>query len=359
MSYKILFFIDSLGSGGAQRQIVEVAKTFKQYGHHCEFLIYHESMFFEKDLIEVKIPIKILKTRSYLQRIIACWSYIRSGDYDCVISFLDVPNFINELTSFPFRRHKIIVGERSADNNILTNRKRRLLKYFHRFANYVVSNSYSAKAIIEHIKPSIKNQRVIYNMLDLEKWTPSYGSTGTPKIRVMSAATHRQLKNARILIEAVNMLTPEERQHVKIDWYGKQSDDNSYHQNLQLINNYSLQEIISFYPPVTDLEVKIKDYNIVGLYSTTEGLPNIVCEGMAAGKVVVASAVSDVPKLLSHCMEFTFNPYRPEELVYILKTLIHDYTPAQLENIGLENRKKAITLFDKNKIYEKYLELIQ
>ena len=39
---KILFFINYLGSGGAQRQIVELAVGFKKRGYDVKFLIYQK-----------------------------------------------------------------------------------------------------------------------------------------------------------------------------------------------------------------------------------------------------------------------------------------------------------------------------
>ena len=38
---KILCVIDSLGSGGAQRQLVGLAIGFKERGHEVSFLVYH------------------------------------------------------------------------------------------------------------------------------------------------------------------------------------------------------------------------------------------------------------------------------------------------------------------------------
>ena len=39
----ILFFIDSLGSGGAQRQIVQLALGFKERNYKVSFLIYNKA----------------------------------------------------------------------------------------------------------------------------------------------------------------------------------------------------------------------------------------------------------------------------------------------------------------------------
>ena len=43
---RLLFFIDNLGSGGAQRQMVALGILFRQSGHEVSFLTYHPANFF-------------------------------------------------------------------------------------------------------------------------------------------------------------------------------------------------------------------------------------------------------------------------------------------------------------------------
>lgn len=47
---KLLFLIDSLGSGGAQRQMVTIAPLLKQQGMDVEILCYYQDTFFIEQL---------------------------------------------------------------------------------------------------------------------------------------------------------------------------------------------------------------------------------------------------------------------------------------------------------------------
>ena len=47
---KILCVIDSLGSGGAQRQLVQLAIGLKNKGVDVSFLMYHNIHFFKSEL---------------------------------------------------------------------------------------------------------------------------------------------------------------------------------------------------------------------------------------------------------------------------------------------------------------------
>ena len=52
MMKKILCVIDSLGAGGAQRQMVGLATMLKEKGYSVKVLIYHNSLFYA-DVLKV------------------------------------------------------------------------------------------------------------------------------------------------------------------------------------------------------------------------------------------------------------------------------------------------------------------
>jgi len=67
---KLLCVIDSLGSGGAQRQIVELAKGFKKKGHRVQFLTYHDINFFKPQLDRIDIPVQTILEPNYVKRLL-------------------------------------------------------------------------------------------------------------------------------------------------------------------------------------------------------------------------------------------------------------------------------------------------
>ena len=92
---KILCFIDNLGSGGAQRQLVNLAILFKQNGHEIKFLVYGDSDFFAEKLVKNNIEIIKIEGKNYISRLFKIRKFIRKGWQDIVISFLETPNFIS------------------------------------------------------------------------------------------------------------------------------------------------------------------------------------------------------------------------------------------------------------------------
>ena len=97
------------------------------------------------------------------------------------------------------------------------------------------------------------------------------------------------LKNLNGLVEAVNLLTNEEKEILRIDWYGSDGNDKSRNKRNK-IRDITLIMYLVFEP--TLLYMKSSNGNAVGLFSHLEELPNAVCEGMSAGKPVIASNVS-------------------------------------------------------------------
>lgn len=354
---KILCVIDSLGSGGAQRQLVQLAIGFKEKGHDVSFLIYHNICFFKSELDLCDINVKIIEETNFLKRFFKMRKYIRNLGVDGVISFLEAPNFICELSSFPSRKWRLIVGERSTDPRIFKSIKRLFFRWIHVFSDVIIANSYANIEMIKKIVPFLLNNKthVIYNLLDENYWNPSetYKPLKNGKILVVVAATHLYYKNSIGLIEAVQRLSVLEKEKLRINWYGKIGNDNSFIEAKKLINLYNLENLIQFNEPSTNINSIYSQCDAVGLFSLLEGLPNTVCEGMMVKKPVIASNVSDVPKLIN-IKKAIFNPNDINEIKDSLSWLI-GLEKDDLLKIGEKNRSNALTLFDKNSIVESYL----
>src|SRR5690606_5646275 len=107
---KILCVIDSLNSGGAQRQLANLAVAFKKEGHEVSLLVFHNLNFFRSILDEQNIPVIYIIEPNYLKRLLKIRRYIRNSNSDVVISFLEASNFICEIAGLPWRKWALIVG---------------------------------------------------------------------------------------------------------------------------------------------------------------------------------------------------------------------------------------------------------
>lgn len=360
---KILCIIDSLRSGGAQRQLVNLAKGFKERGHEVSFLVYHPHDFYNDELEHSDIKITCILEPSYIKRLIRMRRFIRKGNFDSVLSFLEAANFIATVSGFPYRRWKLVVGERSANPNILKSFKLRFYRWFHVFADYIVSNSESNMNLVIKANPLLrdKKKRVIYNMLNISNnFVGDWGvNKKKPSIfRLIIGASHSKLKNLDGLVEAVNLLPLDKKRQLKVDWYGEKDLDESLYMAKIKINKYQMTDIFTFYDPTPFLYAKMKEADGCGLFSFYEGFPNFICEAMVLGKPIICTKVSDLPLLLkNNTNAFFCNASDPASISNAIMNIM-EMTKDEYDKMIKYNKEIASKKFDKEFIIDSYLNLL-
>jgi glycosyltransferase involved in cell wall biosynthesis len=363
---RIVFLIDDLTSGGAQRQMVNLAIAFSRNGYSVSVITYYKRDYYKESLIKEGIEIMCFPVTNAFKRITKIRKEILSRKPDVVFSYILIPNFIACLSTFPFKKFKLIVGERSADPKLLTSWKSITLRYFHGRADYIVTNSIANKELLNIIVPFYSHKvKVIYNMLDLDFWKPRerFKFRGGSKLRLGVAASHRFLKNAKGMLEALNLLDEHEKGQIEVYWFGKKLTppylDDSIIEVMKLVELYGLEQVVYLKDETVDIRNEMMEMDAVGLFSFFEGLPNAVCEGMALGKPIIASAVSDVPKLIdNNTTGFLFDPKSTSEIAEAFRKLLQ-LSPEAMTSMGKMNRAKAEQLFDHNIIYSKFKDLVQ
>jgi glycosyltransferase involved in cell wall biosynthesis len=362
---KFLCVIDSLRSGGSQRQLVELATGFKEKGHEVSFLTYHDIPFFSYILEKADIPVTCIEESNYLKRLFKIRKFIRRGNNNVVISFLDSPNFICEFAGFPYRNWRLLVGERSAEPAIFRNVKLILFRWFHLLADYVVANSYTNLEIIKKVNPMLSKSKceVIYNAINFDCWKPvnDYYPRKNGKIKIAIAATHFYLKNLNGLVEALSLLNKDEQDKILVEWYGEKITepykDGSFGEALNKIQTYNLGKVISFFPVSNHIIEIFQNADAIGIFSFYEGFPNIISEGMACRKPIICSAISDLPQILSYNKNLLCDPADSNSIKQAISYLLN-LSSDELIQIGLKNESIAHEIFAKEKIVNAYLDLV-
>lgn len=362
----ILCVIDSLGSGGAQRQIINLAIKFKNKGHQVSFLTYHPSSFFSDLLTNAEIEISCINERRFIPRLLQIRKHIRHLAPDVVLSFLDIPNLLCELASFPNRKWKLIVSERSAKPMILSSIKMRTLRYFHLFADKIVCNSYKNAILINKVTNKILKDKIeiIYNSINYSEWNNSfaYSPRKDGKFHLLISASHQYLKNAKGLIEAINLLHDNYKSQLKVSWYGEQEAENlvkPFQEATSLIKYYNLEEVIKFYKATNLLPQFMKEADAVGLFSFYEGLPNSICEAMASGKPVIATSISDLPLIIEEGVNgFLTETCEPDSIKCALEKLLN-CSLEDLLRMGKNGKDKAELLFCEENTTTRFIKLFE
>ncbi len=363
---KLLCFVDSLNSGGAQRQLTTLAVCFKKRGYDVRFLVYHPHDHFLPLLHEAGIPCQVISPCWHWRRLLEVRRVLRQGWQDVVLTFLEAPCWYAELARLPRQRWGLVAGERSANPGIRAGAGR-WLRQGHRLADLVVANSHTNRLLLHHEWPFLRNKlTTIYNTVDLQHFRPAWEEgdgrqPGTePVCRIVVAARYDENKNmigvGKALLELKRGKCP--RSFV-VDWYGGMpADPSAYNRAQGFIAENGLTGILNLHQPTRRVGAEYAAASAVGLFSFFEGLPNVICEAMACGKPILLSAVCDAGSLVREGQNgFLCDPAAPESIANAIRQMV-SLNAQERRHMGAESRRMAEALFDEGSVLGRYEQVL-
>ena len=360
---KILFISDNLCSGGAQRQMVTVARLLKLAGHWVVVYCYDKDDFNAHRLQEAGIPIVWeIDTTNALRRIRNVRRFVRSGNFDTVISFLPTCNFLNDLSAIGGRKWKVITGERSSRESTFTSLRGKLFAWFQRYTDYIVCNSQNACGLWKHYRPDYSDKmRVIYNCVQLGPIHSDYVPKKEGKLHVVVAATYQYLKNPLGLANALSMMSKEQQNRLVVDWYGRaevtRGNTQAYDETKRSIKEKGLENVFVLHSDTKDIADVMYQADAIMLLSQFEGLPNVICEGMALGKPIIMTRVSDYPFLVDESNGIICDADNPSSIKDAIITM-SEKSITDLLKMGVESKTKAVRLFSAEQVTKQWKELL-
>lgn len=361
---KVLLFIDNLGSGGAQRQLVNIAVLLKERGYDVSMLVYNNNPFYKKILDDAKITVTLIKNKGVFSRIKNVRHFIRHAKVDVVIAFLETPGFIACLSKLGGGDFKLITNELSAKQSTFLSKRNRIFNIFERYSDAKICNSQNAMKMWQEHYPQYNNKYgVIYNPViitdDVVNRDPQ--PRNTDRLRLTVAASYQELKNPLRVIEALHMLRPELRERLDLQWYGRaevtEGNTEIYDEAQKRIKDLCLESCICLNSETKDIYNIMADSDAIGLFSTVEGLPNAICEGMMLGKPIIMSRVSDY-EILAEGNGFLCDPMSAESIKKAIEELL-SVSPDKLADMGKLSREKAEKFFSKEAVIGQWIELIE
>lgn len=353
---RIACFTDSLGSGGAQRQLVGLATMLKERGYDVDVVLYYDIPFYKHLLDDAGVEsFVVANTANPVKCIWALYRFFWQKNYDLVIAYQETPSLIACLLRPLLRWKKLIVSERNTTQII--SRKDRVRFLLWRFADYIVPNSYSQAEFINANMPRISHKvQVITNFTDVEAFAPTTNKIVDKKRRKFSViASIKPEKNFNRFIQAVKKVR--EHNDIYVCWYGiKEQFIEQYRDTLK--QNF-VDDIVEVFGYVKNPQEALNCSDFFCLPSLFEGFPNALCEAMSCGLPVACSNVCDNPQIVETAINgFLFNPYDIEDMANSLEQLLL-ISEEQYIKISENNRAKAVKMFSREAFVEKYLKLIE
>lgn len=356
---KILCFIDSLGPGGAQRQLVGLATFLKEHDYAVTVACYHDNGFYVDQLKSKGVPYVFLKkAQNSVFRIWHVAGFIRRTKPDVVIAYLETPSICACVARLFNHRFRLIVSERNTTQH--TGRKEKIRFNLFRIADHVVSNAYAQAQYMVKTFPFLSKKVVtIPNFVDLEKFVPPAKRKRSEIPEIMVAASIWESKNTLGLIDAVASLKGEGcRFHVS--WFGKDARNISYFDACQeKIKEKKVSQYINLLDKTSAIAERYREADYFCLPSFYEGTPNVICEAMASGLPILCSDVCDNSRYVSErengCL---FDPQDVKSITTSIKCLLSlDETEYQL--FCQKSRVRAEEMFSKEKFLQSYIKLIE
>lgn len=356
---RVLFVAMNLNCGGAERQMVILSSLLKERGYDVSFVCYSEGDFFADELENIGISVEYILKRKPIERILAFRRYIRNGGYDVVISFLGTANILNCLAALGCRSWKVITGERSLKkDNIRSFQEKISVKLNTWFSDAHVCNSVNAARVLKKNAPKLANRlRVIYNTVRINQKI-NVEQINHDYVEIVVAASYGMEKNLRSLIDAISFMDDQQRDKLRISWYGSHNFSGStYAESMAIIEKLGLTRVIGLNPQTKDIHMHMLRADFVGLFSLYEGLPNAICEAMSLGKPIIMTPVSDYDKLLNG-NGFLSQGDDAESISYVLRQAIASSFEDR-KFMGVKSKELANQMFATSVFINNWIDIIE
>ncbi|MDX2087793.1 MAG: glycosyltransferase [Kofleriaceae bacterium] len=304
---RVALLIDSLGSGGAQRQLVELAVRLRERAVVEPTVVsYHRDDFFRWRLDAAGVATIRVERSSRLDPGFPVRLARVLERVDLAHAFLLTPALWALAACKISARHgpALIAAER---NSLIGEslRQRFLQTLAYRGADAVTANVADVRdRIVDRL--GVPSDRVHYvpNGIDLDTWDRS--ALADCEIPIAGDALHfalvgglRPQKNHALLFESLRAVPEPIRRHWKV-WCvgGETAGSNAAEAVRAQLRASGLGDVVQLVPPVRNVAALLARVDAVLLTSHYEGFPNVLLEAHASRRPVVTTRVGDVERLV-------------------------------------------------------------
>lgn len=347
---KTVFFVSSLGDGGAQRVISILSKKMAMRNMEVEIVTYYDIPMVYDICTKVKVTCveKCTGKKDVFHNLLWLRRYFKENA-KIVLSFLAPFNMI-ALVAVMGTKVPIIVADRNDPAKVPGNFVVRLARdLLYGLADQVVVQTEANKAYFKQLQ---NKTRVIYNPVDLKEYTGIALNSKKEKL-IVTAGRLLPQKNQKMLINAFGKVS-EKFPEYKMVIYG----EGSYRNELEnYVSEIGLKDKVLMPGSVKDLYDRIKAAEIFVLSSDYEGMPNALIEAMCLGLPCISTKVSGATDLILNGENgILVNVGSEEELAEAMKKMISD------GNIRNRMAEKAVELTQRllpDEILEQWLDIVR
>jgi len=306
---RVLYLIDSLVGGGAQRQLVTLVNALDRAEVEPTIAVYHTLDHFRPELERtgtriVQVGTSGAKDPAVLFRLAGL---LRREDFDLVHCYMRVPGILARAATLLGPRVPIVLSERNVD---LGHSRFRLFleRILSGRAAAVIANAEAVRERVETKMPALRG-RVFTVLNGVEARTPTDDEReraaefrsrhlGNGRFLLSVVARISEQKNPHLLLDSLEALPADESEAVKVVWVGNRIDEELARSLEARLEKSPLRGRLEFLPPTRDTAAVYLASDAVLLTSSWEGLPNAVLEAMSYGLPVVATDAGGTRELV-------------------------------------------------------------
>lgn len=293
----VLLMIHSLGHGGSERQLANIALSLdrSQFNPHVASV---KEGFHAGALRQTGIPVLLLPLRSFagpsaITVALQLRSYIRSRRIRLVHTF----DYTLSLLGVPVAKTcpgVVVLSSQRCYTDLVPAKYRRALLLTHRMADAVVANCEEMKRdLVERYAYPANRVPVCYNGLDTARFSCAGRKRGGDLV-IGTACVLRPEKNVGQLLEAFAAVRGM-RAGLRLLIVGSGPEHDMLVAKSQALG---ISDVCTFRPSTPDVPAVMRSIDIFVHPSLSEGLPNAVMEAMACGCAVVATRVGGCADLI-------------------------------------------------------------
>lgn len=359
---KILCLLPSLGTGGAERQMVALIKLMNEKEITPTVLTYYSSKTdYDKNIIVNRISIN---EKSLLKRYVKIIRNALNEKPYVILSFGGVPNMVSILVSLlTLCKIKTVVSERNTSQDFDFQTKFRFNLY--RLAYKIIPNSISQTDFINKNAPFLSNKiKTITNYTDINIFNFEK-KIREKKFKIGIFARYHSQKNILLFLEVVSELN-KKGHNVEFHWFGHKFLDlnnqatkhSAYYLKCEekrkqmKLNNVFLNSF------VFNVVEEFSKFDAICLPSIYEGFSNTLSEAISCGKPLLVSNVCDNIYFAKEGVNgFLFSPFSKKEMLEAIENMLK-LDNDELNDFQLNSRKIAENLFSKERFINEYLEVL-
>ncbi len=304
---KIIFLINSLGKGGAELQLVNLAKMLKYHDHDVKVAVGYSGGAYHTELNNLGIKVIELNKKIGIDVffIFRFFKLLRNEHPDIVHSYMGASNLVASVSKIFFQKTKVVWGVRAAYMDLtkyswLSRLVYKVEPYFSQKADLIITNSYAAKQVLLLRGIHKDKIKVIHNGIDVEKFPRKHNSSnhGSPNRIIGTASRIDPMKGYEVFLDAIELFIQRYREY-SVHFVVAGGSDNKYLEALQnKASSKGIHEYISWIGEQGEMSQIYRSFDIYSSNSLGESFSNSICEAMSSGIPCVVTDVGDSAKIV-------------------------------------------------------------